>query len=506
MRAAATLALLAALLLSACGIDARAPDVPGSTLRATVADPDGDGDLSAGPGEPLVDRTELAPRARVTRQVARFAQLSDTHVRDEESPARVPFLDRLGPPVTSTFRPQEALSPQVLAAMVRAVNAERPQGVLMTGDLIDSAQRNELDQFLRVLEGGPVEPGSGRRGYRGVQNASNPDGFFYRPGVDAPRLPDVLTRAQRSFFSAGLRAPWYPALGNHDILVQGELPPSERTDAIATGREALLTFDPALETLLDRLPTGNRGDRRITADLRDVPPEAIDALLTDGVPGRTATVPADRRRRHLRPGEAVQRLRRGAGLPAGAAGAAGQRLDYAVDIAPALRAIVLDTVDRAGGGAVVTPENLAFLRRELGRAGDRAIVVVDHYGLHRTRGGAAAQAILARDDRVIAELTGDTHRHEIEPVRTGAGGYWRITTASLADWPQQGRMLRLVTGPDGARSLETWTVDHAGGLDTDDLAGAARQLAYLDAQGGRPAGFAGARTDRNARLWLPPRR
>src|SRR3712207_8341462 len=38
------------------------------------------------------------------------------------------------------------------------------------------------------------------------------------------------------------------------------------------------------------------------------------------------------------------------------------------------------------------------------------------------------------------------------------------------------------------RSLETWMVDHDGGLDSRDLAGAARELSYIDAQGGRPAG------------------
>jgi hypothetical protein len=107
---------------------------------------------------------------------------------------------------------------------------------------------------------------------------------------------------------------------------------------------------------------------------------------------------------------------------------------------------------------------------------------------------------------VIAELTGDTHRTEVEPVRTSGGGFWRITTPSLADWPQQGRMLRLVTGPGGERALETWMVDHAGGLDARDLAGAARQLSYDDAQGGRPQRLAGGRDDRNVRLWLPPRR
>ena len=57
----------------------------------------------------------------------------------------------------------------------------------------------------------------------------------------------------------------------------------------------------------------------------------------------------------------------------------------------------------------------------------------------------------------------------------------------------------------GARPAAAWpwrrgwsTPPAAGGLP-----GIARELAYLDAQGGRPQGFRGTRRDRNAVLYLP---
>ena len=73
---------------------------------------------------------------------------------------------------------------------------------------------------------------------------------------------------------------------------------------------------------------------------------------------------------------------------------------------------------------------------------------------------------------------------------------------SLADWPQQGRMLRVRATPGGGAVLETWAVDTA----PDALADEARLLAHLDAQGGRPDGARGTALDRNVRLFhAPPR-
>src|SRR6201995_95446 len=127
--------------------------------------PRGDGQLQLGPGEPFTHRTELGRRATVTATLATIAHVTDAHVLDASSPARVTFLDRLRPPFESTFRPQEALPAQVLAGAAAAVKTLQPQLVIQGGDLIDNDQQNELERALAILRGGRVEPGSGPHGY-----------------------------------------------------------------------------------------------------------------------------------------------------------------------------------------------------------------------------------------------------------------------------------------------------------------------------------------------------
>jgi hypothetical protein len=174
------------------------------------------------------------------------------------------------------------------------------------------------------------------------------------------------------------------------------------------------------------------------------------------------------------------------------------RLDYTLDIGSRVRGIVLDTVRRDGTSrGLVAPAQVAWLKRELALAGDRYVVVFSHNPLDASDGGADALAAMAASGRVVAAVAGNRHRNTIEPYR--AGGFWLIGTSSLADFPQQARMFKLVETADGGVALDTWMVDHDG----RGVAGTSRELAYLDAQGGRPQGFSGKRTDRNARLDLP---
>ncbi len=408
-----------------------------------------------------------------------LAQITDAHLRDEESPARAPLVDRISPLLNSTFRPQEALTPQVLAAAVSSVNQLDPDAVLETGDLIDSNQANEMTQALSVLNGGRVDPNSGGPGYDGVQELSNPDPFIYRPDIDAPRHPGLLDAAQKPFNSPGLNAPWYPVMGNHDLLVQGEVPSTPLLDAIATGGRQLIRLSPKLKA-----PKG--GEAALT-------PALVDRYLANGLPGKTERVPADPTRRHLTAPEVLARLRGGSD-----ATGSGPRLDYSFDVGKKLRVIALDVVRRDGGASgSVSEGQLRWLQSELNRAKGRYVIVTAHEPLQSSTGGDQALAALDADPDVIALITGHTHRNSIEPRQTSAGGYWLISSASLTDFPQQVRALRIAKTRDGV-VIDTWMLDTAPG----GLADISRSLAYLDSGGGRPQGDAGGPLDRNVRLFL----
>ncbi|HYN50595.1 MAG TPA: hypothetical protein VES62_06690, partial [Thermoleophilaceae bacterium] len=267
---------LAAIALAIAGAGEVAAKVPPTTIGATVT---GNSSvpystLERGPGWARKTRSDLAApqaeRAERRRSLLYFVQVTDFQLADEESPARVEFLDPIGPPFSAAWRPQEAFVPHMVDASVRRINrftrsplkARRGQRAklrlaIATGDLADNQQLNEARWVRTLLEGGRLDPNSGveaescgsgalRRGearlYTGVQDRDDFAGDrFYDPDVPSgpfsawPRYRGLLDRAQKPFRTAGLEVPSYVALGNHDVLVQGNAAATAGFARIATG-------------------------------------------------------------------------------------------------------------------------------------------------------------------------------------------------------------------------------------------------------------------------------
>ena len=118
--------------------------------------------------------------------------------------------------------------------------------------------------------------------------------------------------------------------------------------------------------------------------------------------------------------------------------------------------------------------------------------------------------MLLASPNVVAWINGHTHVHSVTPITDGHGGFWQITTASHIDWPQQARLIELLSTPDGL-AIACTVIDSAapasyqGSADPADLAALSRELAANDWQVRElitPDGGAGAGSapDRNVIL------
>jgi len=433
-RRAAAAGALSCLSVTAALTTADAQD-PGSdtlgrstveqTIRGDTRTPGAFAALTAGPGEPYLVRPELAApvagRDMRRRSLLSFAQLTDFQLSDEESPARVEFLDSsadspLNSPFGSAWRPQEAFVAHITEEAIRQVNRFAPAGpiaqaggiraplgfAITTGDSADSQQKNETAAVVALLDGGTVTTNSGtpdpaaygsptcaavpggvetKPRYTGVQDYDDglAGGAFYDPDEPVgqfglfPRWPGIMDRAQEPIQATGLAVPSYVTFGNHDGLVQGNQAANPGFEAVALG--CVKPFAPTPG-----------------ADPADTPAEAA-ALLSSGGAG---LVPPDPDRAFVsKPAYKGLHAKGKAGHGfdfidpqelAASRGAAGY---YAYSPAPGFRFIGLDTVSDGGVAGPSANGNLddpqfRWIRRELEAARTAGQMVV-LYGHHPPR-------------------------------------------------------------------------------------------------------------------------
>jgi metallophosphoesterase (TIGR03767 family) len=443
MRAMRRLLLAAAVLALLLPVATSSADPTGrTTLRETVKPGTGTGfvPLRKSAGESFVvmrGGTAKAKRGRKHRRrsLAYFAQLTDPQISDEMSPARVDFVDPASGAVSASWRPQEALALQTFDAIVRNVNRNRRapvrdgrgkraklRFVLATGDLADNQQLNETRWFRTVLDGGTVDPFSGRaigpdntcsgtspdevarinadvaaRRYTGIADYDDWRGApqdryagFWDPDEAAPtdgpyaafpRYPGLLDRAQAPFEAAGLKVPSYVSRGNHDGLIQGNAPAS--TDLFRTIAVGCLKVFPSSQ--FDPATAVGKSADEVFAQFGD--PNFIVSLLT----GARRVAP-DPDRRIIGKAEYRDLMADGARAAHGFARTPRAELQasngtasyYAFSPREGLRFISLDSVAEGGGdnGNLDDPQ-YQWLRRQLKSARKRKqlVVVYAHHTL-----------------------------------------------------------------------------------------------------------------------------
>lgn len=493
-----------------------------------------------------------------------FIHMTDLHVLDATSPGRIVSLgeyihdeDSKIKSLTSTFRPHEAFTCQVIESMVQQINnidigplsGTKVSLVINTGDNTDTKQSNELRNYINLLDGQMVEPNPIHK-YVGIQDNVKTNNFFYfyHPNTnqkdiynvyfDYPNYKNSLKYASQKFKATGLLLPWYASNGNHDIDYMGNF---------SCLSDQFLKF-------ITKYSTGNQLVQKIPFEklitmIDDLKNQKL--INMDDVDIRK--VPASSKRTIFDTSKFIQEHFNTTSQPIGHGftdnNIRNQTMYYTFDVSPEIKGIMLDTCNPYGNpekqdiapNGSIDQVQMKWLEKKLiqcskiyydqdgGLVQDdfndsKLIILFSHHNSQTLDNNytnsskinprftwPALKKLLARFPNIILWVNGHTHYNYIKSHRVQNrihNGFWEVNTASHIDFPQQSRVIEIV---DHGEYLGIFTtlidhlspprIDNCCQYTVNDLASVSRELSannvYVD-----PISHLGRPKDRNGHLFV----
>ena len=417
-------------------------------------------------GELPIIRRDLAPnflglQGKEIFSLGCFIHITDTHSTDEESPEIIHYRRFAG------------YSPHILdahIATIRRINSLiNLDFILHTGDATESAQENELEWFLGIMDGGLINPNSGAE---------------IEPNVrfDGPE--------NQPFFAQGIgNIPWYFTMGNHDELVMGTFPAINALNKLAVGGFAPIGY---------------------STDLPFQTPFFGNSLPIE-IPGVRIT--PDPKRRLLDRNEFIEKLLASNSQPKGHGYSSTNIAEnvrlYKTDPIEGIpiRLISLDTASPIGlAQGSLREEQYMLLQESLEQAlnDDMLVIIASHHPADnitdrpplegfRSKNGRELTTLLNNYPNVVAHIAGHTHSNIISPKKT----YYEVQTCAAIDPPQQTRIFEILWDGSDYITIATIMLDFEEG---NTIADEGRILAFNDQLVG---GDKGRYLDRNTILAFP---